>query len=114
MSVKLKSLAAFRRFLAEPGATIQLIRHDWAKEDAAHWQAFAARPGFFDPRKVKKLQTNGVCFTTPDGKGTWLYFRKASEFTFTDSDVVTVALNAEKGEVMEYRCWIETEGAKNG
>jgi hypothetical protein len=99
---KLTSLAGFRRFLATPGATVQVTRHDWATKDGFNGATL------FEPRKVKKLQTNAVCFE--DGKrGSWLYWDrgKTGSMHFDGSDLVTVDLNAAKGEVMQYRCWIE-------
>ena len=99
MTVQLKTLADFRRFLAQPGATIQVIRHDRA--------VFAARPGFRDPRTVKKLQTNAVKFSNDS----WLDWRSgANRFRFDGTDVVTVALgDLGFNEVMQYRCWIASE-----
>jgi hypothetical protein len=103
MTVQLKTLADFRRFLAQPGATIQVIRHDWADQDAKRAAVFAARPGFRDPRTVKKLQTNAVKFSNDS----WLDWRSgASRFKFDGTDVVTVSLKDDFTDVMQYRCWI--------
>lgn len=106
MTVQLKTLADFRRFLAQPSATIQVIRHDWADKDAKRAAVFAARPGFRDPRTVKKLQTNAVKFSNDS----WLDWRSgANRFRFDGTDVVTVSLKDNFTDVMQYRCWIASE-----
>lgn len=56
---KMKSLADFRKFLAQSGATVQIVKHDWAAQGRG---SFNARPSFFEARKVAKLQTNAVKF----------------------------------------------------
>lgn len=103
--VQINSLAAFRRFLATPGATVQITRHDWADNTRL---GLPPKPGFMDPRKVKKLQTNAVCFDFGD-RGTWLYWDRGNSkaFRFDNTDMVTVVLDAEKSEIMQYRCTIE-------
>jgi hypothetical protein len=100
--VGITSLAAFRRFLALPGATVLITRHDWRNKSF-----FGVSSGLFEPRKVKRLQTNGVCFEVGD-LDYWLYWdrKNGQRFRFDGSDTVTFDLNREKGEVMQYRCWI--------
>jgi hypothetical protein len=104
--MNLTSLADFKRFLATPGATVQIVRHDWVGEGAGK---IPAKDHFFDPRKVQKLQTNAVAFVSPhDKNGSWLWFRKAKDFRF-EGDVVTMQLEdgGDWSEVMQYKCWIE-------
>lgn len=98
--MQLNSLADFKRFLATPGATVQIIRHDWAT-------SHNPKPGFFDPRKVVKVQSNGVAFeSSSSSNGSWLYFDKASNYRF-DGDKVTVDLKSDGtfDKVMVYKCW---------
>ena len=68
---KVTSMAAFKRFLAEPGATITKVRHDDSP-------AAARDPKLWGPRRVEHLQTNAVRL---EG-GSWLYLEKGSQFRF--------------------------------
>ena len=68
---KVTSLAGFKRFLAEPGATVQKVRHDGMSERAK-------APELWAPRRVEHLQSNAVRF---EG-GAWLYLEKGSHFRF--------------------------------
>jgi hypothetical protein len=99
--VNVKTLADFKRFLALPGATVQITRHDYVLRDKA-------KPGFLDPRTVAKLQTNAVQFSG----GSWLYFKSAREYRF-NGDTMTVDLgdDAKFERVMEYKLTI---GGSNG
>lgn len=92
---EVNSLAAFKRFLKEPGAAIEMIQHDWYPQPV---------PGI---RKVKKLQTNGVQFepTEPGKQGSWLYFDRAKDFRF-ENGIMKVALDPDKtgfDKVMIYK-----------
>lgn len=100
-SVNLKTVADFKRFLARPGATVQLIRHDWASRREG-------KPALWEPRGVAKLQSNGVAFKTCDHVS-WLYFEGAKRFKF-EGDVMTVMLD-ENGAQMQYRCSLMAEAA---
>ena len=80
--ITVKTLADFKRFLASPGATLQVIRHDFVTTDKA-------KPGFFEPKTVALVQSNAVKFST----GSWLPFGKAAHYRFTGSDEVTIALS---------------------
>lgn len=84
MNPRVTSLAEFKRFLAMPGATVQITRNDWVRG--------APKPGYMDPKKVQRLQGNGVQWDT----GSWLYFRPAKEHRFDpDAGTMTVALDFE-------------------
>lgn len=101
--IAIKTLADFKRFLATPGATVQVIRHDFVTPEKA-------KPGFFEPKQVARVQTNAVKFTT----GSWLPFGKAAHYRFA-GDEVTVALSEGVGpdpfaKVMTYKLTI-TEAA---
>jgi len=87
MTVNVRSLADFKRFLAEPGATLQIIQNDWMNpEKTSH--PIAAKPNYFEPRQVARLQSNTVMFTS----GGWLRFPKAKHARF-DGDTVTLCMN---------------------
>jgi hypothetical protein len=88
----MKTLADFKRFLAEPDATLTLIKYAVNGDVQLHkYQGI--------PRKVSKLQTNSVRLATPEGKTSWLDFGKASEWAFDDE----LAVNANSGVVLIYR-----------
>lgn len=87
MSISIRSLADFKRFLATPGATLQVIRNEWGDPNkTSHPLPF--KPGYFEPKQVQKLQSNTVQFTS----GSWLRFPKTSEIKFED-DTVIIDLN---------------------
>lgn len=110
MSVNVTSLAAFKRFLSMPGATIQMERHDWADAGVG---ADAPAGGFkpervrlmYEPRTVAKLQTNAVKFTN----GSWLYFDKSGGCLYGklrfEGDTVTLSLSGDGSfqEIAIYR-----------
>lgn len=104
----LKSLADFRRFLALPGATIQLIRHDRCPNIEKHAE-------MWKPRKVAKLQTNAVKFTNNG----WLHWdgklggTTAKSFRWNGSNIVTVELSHDGSfsQVFQYECSIEKGAA---
>jgi hypothetical protein len=112
MSVILKTLADFRRYLAIPNARIQLIRFDR--------EVFRDAPARWVVRTVRKLQTNAVQFETGESGGSWLHWdgkpgsHPSAAFRFRD-DVVTVDLGKSGAfaEVFQYRCWIaETDAPR--
>lgn len=85
--MNITNLAQFKRFLAEPGATVQIIRNDWM--DASKTiHPLSAKPGYFEPKQVAKVQSNSVQFTT----GSWLQFPKAAHVRFA-GDEATFDLN---------------------
>lgn len=79
MSVTVTSLAEFKRFLARPGARVQIVRHDFVTNH---------KPGFFSPKQVERFQANAVRFVG----GMWLQFGRAENYKF-NGDEVTIALN---------------------
>jgi hypothetical protein len=82
---RVTNLASFRRFLAEPGATVQLTRHDRVNKHAA-------KPGMFDPRIVLKLQTNAVKLSNES----WLDWRNGVKRWQFEGDNMTVPLDPER------------------
>jgi hypothetical protein len=70
MTVNVRTLKDFRRFLAQPGATIEVVFHDWIEQKKGGWGDPARIAAVRAPRTVKKLQTNAVKFSN-DG---WLFW----------------------------------------
>lgn len=89
------SLAEFKRFLALPGATLQ-ITHHWRGDGA--WLPQERREAFFGLRTVKKLQTNGLQLSD----GSWLYFGSASDWTWR-GDECEVACFSDPHRTMRYK-----------
>lgn len=82
-----RTLADFKRFLALPGATVQITRNDWA--DATKTiHPLTPKANYWDTKQVATLQSNTVQFTT----GSWLKFPKAAHARF-DGDTVTLCMN---------------------
>lgn len=106
MPPNVTSLAAFRRFLAEPGATVTLTRHDWADKGLHGFKDPAKRAASYEPRTVAKLQTNAVKWSN----GGWLHWDgklgglTSKSFRF-EGDTVTVSLSNDNSftEVFAYR-----------
>lgn len=98
--IDVDSLAAFKRFLAVPGATLTAIRHDFARtvyRDAAMAEAA------LQPRRVAKLQTNGVALEMPGGKQSWFDLKSAKAFRFEGGDTVTFVPDPNDIRVIVYR-----------
>lgn len=64
-----RSLAALKRFFAEPGATVQKIAQEGLSSK------HTLNPEMWAPRRIEHLQTNAVRF---EG-GSWLYLEKGSK-----------------------------------
>jgi len=85
--MNLTTLADFKRFLAEPGATVQVIRNDWMDGTKTSYP-IVAKPGYFDPKQVALVQSNSVKFST----GSWLSFPKRAHVRF-NGDIVELCMN---------------------
>lgn len=100
---ELHSLADWKRFLAMAGATVQVTRNDWS--DARKTiHPITPRAGYWEPKQVTKLQSNGVYFSNG-----WLAFPKAAHVRFDGSATVTLCMaqDGSFGAVLCYRCWLE-------
>ena len=93
-----RTLADFKRFLAQPGATVQVVRNDWTTTNV-----IKPRPGYWEPKRVQKLQTNAVQFTT----GGWLNFPKAAHVRFNEDNTLTIDMNEDGtfSQVLVYKLW---------
>lgn len=103
--MNIDSLAAFRRFLASPGATLTLTRHDFVTPAHRNYAAL------FAPRRVAVVKATQVGLVV-SGKDepSWLDLKPASAFRF-HGDLVTVDLTG-RGDfkkVMIYRVSVEAD-----
>lgn len=85
--VSIETLADFKRFLREPGATVQIIRNDWT-DPAKTMHPLTPKAGYFDAKQVRQVRSNAVEFTT----GGWLTFPKAAHFRAA-GDVIEIDMN---------------------
>lgn len=81
------NLASFKRFLAEPGATVQVIRNDWTDPEKT-MHPLTPKPEYWEPKQIARLQSNTVQFST----GSWLAFPKAAHARF-EGDTITLCMN---------------------
>lgn len=86
MHVTLTKLADFKRFLAEPNASIVGVYH-WRAEQMAD----QVRRTFFGHRHIKAVQTNGYWTNT----GAWCDFGKASGWRFNGDEATCLLDNGE-------------------
>jgi hypothetical protein len=101
--INVTSLADFKRFLAAPGATVQVIQNDWS-DPAKTLHPIKPNAGYFDPKTVAKLQSNSVQFSN----GGWLQFPKSAHARF-DGDTVTLCMNQDGSfsQVLVYKLSLE-------
>ena len=64
-------LGKIKKMLAQPGAKIQLVRHDFLGD--------RVKPSMLEVRSVKLLQTNGVQFSNES----WLWWPPAGQVRLT-------------------------------
>jgi hypothetical protein len=102
-TVNVRTLAAFKRFLATPDATVQVIRNDWA-DPAKTSHPITPKAGYWDAKRVQTLQSNAVQFTT----GGWLHFPKAAHARY-EGDTATFCMeeNGTFATVLVYRLTLE-------
>ena len=102
--INVKTLADFKRFLATPGATLRVIRNDWMDTSKTN-MPLRPKEGYWEPKRVKTLQSNAVEFTT----GSWLAFPKAAHIR-CNGDTITICMNEDGTFAQElvYRLTIAT------
>ncbi len=115
MAVVLRSMRDFKRFLAKPGATLQIVRNTFVdRQPAATQEAYRAK-GFFAPRHVQALTRKAAIFTIAGHPGSvWLYWDKGARGWRFQDDTVTVPLATGLGppDAVTYRCTLPaTEAA---
>jgi hypothetical protein len=103
--MNIDSLAAFKRFLGQPGATLTLTRHDFVTPAHRNYAAL------FAPRRVAVVKATQVGLVV-SGKDepSWVDLKPASAFRF-DGDLVTVDLTGSGTfeKVMIYRVSIAAD-----
>ncbi|MDP4024058.1 hypothetical protein Q8W71_15625 [Methylobacterium sp. NEAU 140] len=107
MAVALRNLAAFKRFLGKPGATIQVVRNTFVDRQSDATRAAYAAKGLYAPRTVQALSRKAAVFTLRGHPGSvWLYWDKGSRGWRFSGDTVTVPLVTGLGAPDEivYRC----------
>lgn len=107
MAVVLRNLADFKRFLAKPGATIQVTRNTFMDRQAAETREAYRDKGLYAPRAVQALSRKAAVFTLRGFPGTvWLYWDKGARGWRFSGDTVTVPLVTGLGAPDEivYRC----------
>lgn len=94
------TLAGFKRFLATPGATVQVIRNDWTDPTKTS-HPLQPKPGYWDPKQVDRVLSTSVKFTT----GSWLTFPKAAHIRFPGDGTVELCMQQDGTfkEVLTYR-----------
>lgn len=110
MTLDLKTLTDFKKALGEPGCTVTVERNDWLTK-----RTEPPKPSYWQPRTVRKLQTNAVAFTIPgQSEPSWLYFPKAASIR-CEGDTVTICLNHDASfrECLVYRVAVPANKAEN-
>lgn len=107
MAVVLRSLADFKRFLSQPGATIQIVRNSFIdrQPDSAR-EAYRAK-GMYEPRSVHALSRKAAVFSLRGHPTTvWLYWDKGTRRWAFTGDTVRIPLDTALGPPDEvvYRC----------
>lgn len=86
--INVTTLAAFKRFLTIPGATVQIVRNDWS-DPAKTMHPIQPKAGYWDAKQIERVQSNCVKFSN----GGYLPFPKASHVRFDNGDTVTLCMN---------------------
>lgn len=86
ITINVRSLADFKRFLDTPGATVQIIRNDWS-DGTKTPHPIIPKPEYWNTKQVVKRQSNGVFFTSG-----WLTFPKAAHARY-EGETVTFCMN---------------------
>ncbi|KAB1074685.1 hypothetical protein [Methylobacterium planeticum] len=107
MAVVLRSLSDFKRFLATPGAVIQIVQNTFMdRQSPAGQEAYRAK-GMYEPRTVQALSRKAAVFSVKGHPTTvWLYWDKGVRRWRFSGDTVAVPLETALGPPDEiiYRC----------
>ena len=107
MAVVLRDLAGFKRFLGQPGATIQVVRNTFMDRQPDAARAAYRDKGLYGLRTVQALSRKAAVFALPGHPGTvWLHWDKGARGWRFEADTVTVPLAAGIGirDEIVYRC----------
>lgn len=107
MALVLRSLSDFKRFLAEPGATIQVVRNTFIeRQPASFGEAYRAK-GMYEPRTIRAVSKKAAIFSVQGHPTTiWLYWDKGTRKWRFHEDTVAIPLDTGLGPPDEiiYRC----------
>lgn len=107
MAPVLRALSDFKRFLSEPGATIQVVRNTFIdRQPAAFAESYRAK-GLFEPRTIRAVSKKAAIFAIQGHPTTiWLYWDKGTRKWRFDGDTVAIPLDTGHGPPDEivYRC----------
>ena len=107
MALVLRSLSDFKRFLAKPGATIQILRNTFIERQPASFQEAYRQKGMYEPRTVQAISKKAAVFAIKGHPSTvWLYWDKGTRNWRYSGDTLAVPLNTGVGPPDEiiYRC----------
>ena len=107
MPVTLRSLRDFKRFLRQPGATIQIVHNTHIERQPAETQAAYRRKGLYEPRTLRAMSKTAAVFEVQGHDATvWLYWDRGTRKWRFDGNTVAVPLDAALGAPDEviYRC----------
>ncbi len=112
MTVVLRSLSDFKRFLRKPGATIQIVHNTLIERQPHQFREAYRRKGLYEPRTVRAMSKKAAVFDVKGHDETvWLYWDKGTRKWRFHGDTVAVPLNAAMGAPDEvvYRCSLPDE-----
>jgi hypothetical protein len=112
MTVVLRSLSDFKRFLRKPGATIQIVHNTLIERQPPQFREAYRRKGLYEPRTVRAMSKKAAVFDVKGHEETvWLYWDKGTRKWRFHGDTVAVPLNAAMGAPDEvvYRCSLADE-----
>ncbi|MET0258624.1 MAG: hypothetical protein ABW179_08575 [Methylobacterium sp.] len=107
MTVVLRSLSDFKRFLRKPGATIQIVHNTLIERQPPQFREAYRRKGLYEPRTVRAMSKKAAVFDVKGHEETvWLYWDKGTRKWRFHGDTVAVPINAAMGAPDEvvYRC----------
>ncbi|GBU19274.1 MULTISPECIES: hypothetical protein [Methylobacterium] len=107
MAIVLRSLSDFKRFLAQPGATIQIVRNTFIERQPEAAQVAYREKGMMEPRTVHALSKKAAIFSLRGRPDTvWLYWDKGTRNWHYSGDTVRIPLATSLGPPDEivYRC----------
>ena len=100
MPVTLRSLRDFKRFLRQPGATIQIVHNTLIERQPEETRAAYRRKGLYEPRTAAVFEVQGHDATV------WLYWDRGTRKWRFQGNTVAVPIDAALGAPDEvvYRC----------
>lgn len=107
MALVLRSLSDFKRFLARPGATIEVVKNTFVDRQPLAFQTAYRAKGMYEPRTVQALSKKAAIFAVKGHPTTiWLYWDKGTRRWRFSDDTVAIPLDTGLGPADEivYRC----------